>query len=234
VGNNIIASIVKNIGSHGSEEAVRFKRTNGEAWLSHTWDELSELITQTSKALIASGVKPQENVAIFSQNKVEWSIADLGIMGTGAVSVPIYATNTADQAKYIIDEAEIKVIFVGDQEQYDKALEIYANSSSTIEKIIVLEDYVALNNEASIHFAEFLESGKQLRNEEFTDRLSAIDGEDLATIIYTSGTTGEPKGVMLTHNNFTELFRIHDLRLNLSREDSSISFLPLSHVFERC
>jgi long-chain acyl-CoA synthetase len=234
VGNNIIASIVKNIGSHGSEEAVRFKRTNGEAWLGYTWDQLSELVKQTSKALISVGVKPQENVAIFSQNKVEWSIADLGIMGTGAVSVPIYATNTADQAKYIIDEAEIKIIFVGDQEQYDKALEIYANSSSTLEKIVVLENYVQLNNECSIHFDKFLEKAVNVNEEEFTSRLSAINGEDLATIIYTSGTTGEPKGVMLTHNNFTELFRIHDLRLNLSREDSSISFLPLSHVFERC
>lgn len=234
MGNNIIASIVENIGSHGSDEAVRFKRTHGESWLSYTWDELAELITKTSKALIAAGVMPQENVAIFSQNKVEWSIADLGIMGTGAVSVPVYATNTTDQANYIVDEAGIKVIFVGDQEQYDKALEMYANSSSTLEKIVVLEDDVILNNEASIHFAEFLESGKQISNEECTSRLTAIDGEDLATIIYTSGTTGEPKGVMLTHNNFTELFRIHDLRLNLGREDSSISFLPLSHVFERC
>lgn len=234
MGNNIIASIVKNIGTHGSEEAVRFKRTNGEAWLSYTWDELSELVKQTSKALIAYGIKPQENVAIFSQNKVEWSIADLGIMGAGAVSVPIYATNTTDQAKYIIDEAEIRVIFVGDKEQYDKALEIYANSSSTLEKIVVLEDYVQLNNAASIHFGEFLKMTTKTAEEEFEGRLNAIEGEDLATIIYTSGTTGEPKGVMLTHNNFTELFRIHDLRLNLSREDSSISFLPLSHVFERC
>jgi long-chain acyl-CoA synthetase len=143
VGNNIIASIVENIGSHGSDEAVRFKRTHGESWLSYTWDELAELITKTSKALIAAGVMPQENVAIFSQNKVEWSIADLGVMGTGAVSVPVSMRPTpADQANYIIDEAEIKVIFVGDQEQYDKALEIYANSSCTLEKIIVLEDDV--------------------------------------------------------------------------------------------
>jgi long-chain acyl-CoA synthetase len=194
VGNNIIASIVENIGSHGSDEAVRFKRTHGESWLSYTWDELAELITKTSKALIAAGVMPQENVAIFSQNKVEWSIADLGIMGTGAVSVPVYATNTTDQANYIVDEAGIKVIFVGDQEQYDKALEMYANSSSTLEKIVVLEDDVILNNEASIHFAEFLESGKQISNEECTSRLTAIDGEDLATIIYTSGTPVNQKG----------------------------------------
>jgi len=234
VGNNIIANIVKNIGSHGSEEAVRFKRTGGDRWLSYTWDELSSLVKQTSKALIASGVKSQDNVAIYSQNKVEWSIADLGIMGTGAVSVPIYATNTAEQAKYITDEAEVKLIFVGDQEQYDKALEIYTDSSSNIEKIVVLEEYIKLNNDASIHFKEFLELGQKIDDAVIDDRLGEITGEDLATIIYTSGTTGEPKGVMLTHDNFNEAFRIHDLRLDISREDHSLAFLPLSHVFERC
>jgi long-chain acyl-CoA synthetase len=234
VGNNIIANIVKNIGSHGSEEAVRFKRTGGDRWLSYTWDELSGLVKQTSKALIASGVKSQDNVAIYSQNKVEWSIADLGIMGTGAVSVPIYATNTADQAKYITDEAEVKLIFVGDQEQYDKALEIYTDSSSNIEKIVVLEENIKLNNDASIHFKEFLELGQKIDDAVIDDRLGEITGEDLATIIYTSGTTGEPKGVMLTHDNFNEAFRIHDLRLDISREDHSLAFLPLSHVFERC
>ena len=162
MGNNIIANIVKNIGAHGNEEAVRFKKTNGKQWLSYTWNELSDLVTRTSKSLIAIGVKSQDNVAMFSQYKVEWSIADLGIMGTGAVSVPIYATNTADQAKYITDEAGVKVVFVGDREQYEKALEIYADSSSTIEKIIVLEDYVQLNNDASIHFGEFLEKSNEI------------------------------------------------------------------------
>jgi len=234
VGNNIIANIVNNIGTHGSEEAVRFKRAGGDRWLSYSWDELSNLVRQTSKALIALGVESQDNVGIYSQNKVEWSIADLGIMGTGAVSVPIYATNTADQAKYITDEAEIRVIFVGDQEQYDKTLEIYAKASSTIEKIIVLEDYIEINNDASIHFSKFLELGQNVEDEVIKKRLEQITGEDLATIIYTSGTTGEPKGVMLTHDNFNEAFRIHDMRLDISRQDHSLAFLPLSHVFERC
>ena len=232
--NNIIASIVGNIGNHGSEEAVRFKRMGSDSWSGYTWDEFSNLIKNTSKALIAGGIKPQENVAIFSQNKVEWSIADLGIMSTGAVSVPIYATNTAGQAKYIIDEAEIRTIFVGDQEQYDKALEIYADSSGTLEQIVVFENNVKIENEAAIHFDKFIEKGIGIPDDEFELRLNTIRGEDMATIIYTSGTTGEPKGVMLTHDNFNEVFRIHDLRLNISRNDHSLAFLPLSHVFERC
>lgn len=234
MGKNIIASIVNNIGSHGKEEAVRFKHNDSKNWESYTWDELSDLIRQTSAALLNLGLELQENVAIFSQNKVEWSIADLGIMGSGAVTVPIYATNTASQAKYIIDEAEVRIIFVGDQEQYNSALEIYADSNSTIEKIIVFEKDVEISTDAAMYFSDLLALSSKESEELIGQRQNEIKGSDLATIIYTSGTTGEPKGVMLTHDNFTELFRIHDIRLSLSREDNSISFLPLSHVFERC
>ena len=116
MGNNIIKNIVENIGSHGSETAACFKHNTDTRWQSYSWDELSGLVRKTSAALLAPGLEKHENIAIFSQNKVEWSIADLGIMGTGAVTVPIYATNTAPQAKYIIDEAEIRFVFVGDDE----------------------------------------------------------------------------------------------------------------------
>lgn len=231
---NIISSIVQNIGTYGEQEAARFQRTNSNVWYSYTWRELGELFRNTSRALLSIGVEKQDNIGIFSQNKVEWSIADLGIMGIGAVAVPIYATNTASQAKYITDESEIKVIFVGDQEQYDKALEIYSDSSSKLEKIVVFEDYVELNNDASIYFEDFLKLGVDITEKQLDARISEIKGDDLATIIYTSGTTGEPKGVMLTHDNFNEAFRIHDLRLKISREEQSLAFLPLSHVFERC
>lgn len=234
MGNNIITNIVKNIGSHGSEEAVRFKHNDSKDWESYSWDELSGLVRKTSAALLNLGLKRHENVAIFSQNKVEWSIADLGIMGTGAVSVPIYATNTASQAKYIIDEAEIKIVFVGDEDQYKKALEIYADSKSTLEKIIVIEKNVSIANDAAIYFDDLLKLATKETLQLAGEMLKEIDGADLATIIYTSGTTGEPKGVMLTHDNFNEIFRIHDIRLKVSRADHSLSFLPLSHVFERC
>jgi long-chain acyl-CoA synthetase len=231
---NIISSIVQNIGTYGEQEAARFQRTNSNVWYSYTWRELGDLIRNTSRALLSIGVEKQDNIGIFSQNKVEWSIADLGIMSIGAVAVPIYATNTASQAKYITDESEIKVIFVGDLEQYEKALEIYSDSSSKLEKIVVFEDYIELNNDASIYFEDFLKLGVDITEEQLDARISEIKGDDLATIIYTSGTTGEPKGVMLTHDNFNEAFRIHDLRLKISREEHSLAFLPLSHVFERC
>jgi long-chain acyl-CoA synthetase len=234
VGNNIIANIVKNIGSHGSEEAVRFKHNDSKEWENYSWDELSVLVRKTSAALLCLGLEKHDNVAVFSQNKVEWSIADLGIMGTGAVTVPIYATNTASQAKYIIDEAEIKIVFVGDEDQYQKALEIYSDSKSTLEKIIVIEKDVSIKSEAAIYFDDFLKLATEEHQQLAGQRLNEIDGPDLATIIYTSGTTGEPKGVMLTHDNFNEIFKVHDIRLKVSREDHSLSFLPLSHVFERC
>ena len=231
---NIISKIIKNIGDHGNDKAVSFKTKGEHDWKSYTWNELADLIKKTSASLLEFGVKPQANIAIFSQNKVEWTIADLGIMGVGAVSIPIYATNTASQAKYILDEAEVEIIFVGDQEQYDKTLEIYAASDSKLKKIIVLEDSLKLAGESSMHFSEFIALGKSKTEKELNSRLNQIEGDDLATIIYTSGTTGEPKGVMLSHSNFAEAFRIHDLRLNVSNSDHSLSFLPLSHVFERC
>ncbi len=231
---NIISNFLRNIGTNGSEEAVKFKRAGSANWSHYTWDEFASLVRQTSKALIAKGIKDQENIAIFSQNKVEWSIADLAIMGTGAVSVPVYATNTADQARYIINEAEIRIIFVGDEEQYGKALEIYADSSSTLELIVVFEKTVKIDNPASVYFEDFLTTGNAVSDQEAEEKLEAIQGNHMATIIYTSGTTGEPKGVMLSHDNFNEAFRIHDLRLNISRQDHSLAFLPLSHVFERC
>jgi len=231
---NIIESIVKNIGSHGEEEAVRFKHNHSDQWENYSWDQLSKLIHKTSVALLSLDIEKQENVGIFSQNKVEWTIADLGIMGTGAVTVPIYATNTAAQAQYILDEAEIRILFVGDNDQYQKALEIYASTDSSLQKIIVFEEDIVISNEASIYFKDFLQLSNETSEELVNHRLKEINGDDLATIIYTSGTTGEPKGVMLTHDNFTEIFRIHDIRLKVNRSDHSLCFLPLSHVFERC
>jgi len=232
--NSIISNLIKNLSGHGDKQAATFKINGSDKWQSYTWIELQNLVMKASKSLVSLGLKRQENVAIFSQNMVEWVIADLGIMGPGAVTVPIYATNTAGQAKYIIEEAEIRIVFVGDQEQYDKILEIYQDSNSTLEHIIVLNNRVDIRNEVAMSFQKFLEIGKNISDEDIEQRMENVAEDDLATIIYTSGTTGEPKGVMLSHGNFNELFRIHDLRLQLSHKDHSLCFLPLSHVFERC
>lgn len=232
--NSIIANLIINLSKQGERPAATFKKSDSSRWESYSWTELHTLTIKVAKSLVSLGVKIQENVAIFSQNKVEWMLADLGTIGSGAVSVPIYATNTVGQAKYIIEEAEIRIAFVGDQEQYDKILEIYQESGSTINHIIVLKSGLSYSNEATISFDQFLEIGKGIPDEVIEKRMAGIAESDLATIIYTSGTTGEPKGVMLSHGNFNELFRIHDLRLQLSHKDHSLCFLPLSHVFERC
>ena len=183
-------------------------------------------------AVIQFGVNQHENIAVFSQNMPQWTITDLAIMGIGAVSVPIYPTNSADQAEYIINEAEIRYIFVGEQEQYNRALELYSKENSKLQKIVVFDKSVKIEHDHSFHFSDILQTASS-DFKEFNLRNSLIRPDDLATIIYTSGTTGEPKGVMLTHGNFIQAFKIHDTRLNNDHTDVSLAFLPLSHVFER-
>ena len=230
---NYIPAIIHQSLHRGSEKALGYFDQKENSWNYYSWKEFAERARKTAKSLIALGIGDQENVGIFSQNMAEWIIADLGIIISGSVSIPIYATNTSDQAKYIIREAEVRYLFVGEEEQYQKALEIYADETCSLEKIIVFDDQVKLNHKGSIHFSDFLDLGESISNQTLDEKIQEINKDDLATIIYTSGTTGVPKGVMLTHGNFNHAFKIHDLRLKVSEEDHSLAFLPLSHIFER-
>ena len=199
-----------------------------DIWKSYDWTELKAIVAQTANALKNSGVKIDDNVAIYSENIAEWIIFDLAIVSIGAVSIPIYATSTAPQAKYILDEAEIKVILAGGQVQYDNLISIYAQSEF-LETIIVTNENVKLITDHSYHFKNWITghpTDLEIVYRKFTD---------LATIIYTSGTTGEPKGVMLTHGNFLKAFDSHleFFKFKNPENEHSLSFLPLSHVFER-
>lgn len=214
-------------------DALGYKNIDTDKWEAYSWSDFAENVKKISLALIAAGLKWQENVGIFSQNSAEWITADLGIIYAGSVSVPIYATNTTSQAKYIIDEAGIRFLFVGDEDQYHKALEVYSSEGSTLEKIIVFKEGIGKDHENTLTFSEFLQKASQEKKGALEERTDKISKDDLATIIYTSGTTGEPKGVMLSHGNFNHAFRIHDMRLNIEKGDHSLAFLPLSHIFER-
>ncbi len=214
-------------------DALGYKNIDTDKWEAYSWSDFAENVKKISLALIAAGLKWQENVGIFSQNSAEWITADLGIIYAGSVSVPIYATNTTSQAKYIIDEAGIRFLFVGDEDQYHKALEVYSSEGSTLEKIIVFREGIGKDHENTLTFSEFLQMASQEKKGALEERTNKISKDDLATIIYTSGTTGEPKGVMLSHGNFNHAFRIHDMRLNIEKGDHSLAFLPLSHIFER-
>ncbi|MCK6681834.1 MAG: long-chain fatty acid--CoA ligase [Thermoanaerobaculia bacterium] len=220
------------IAKYGSKTILRHRQDG--VWKEISWTSLGDQVRAVAKALIESGVMEGEMVGIFAGNRPEWTIADLAAIQTRAVSVPIYPTSTASQAQYIINDARVKVLFAGGQDQYDKAKSIAASCPS-LSHIVVMDASVALDHPAATSFAQFLEKGKaSTADPEIDQRLSRASSEDLLTLIYTSGTTGEPKGVMLTHGNVSVTAGYHDERLlPLDERDVSLCFLPLSHVFER-
>ncbi len=226
--------IKENTQRFSTKNAIFYKNIETKNWDGISWENFYQQIQNVSKALINFGIKEQQNVAIFAQNMAEWIIADIAIMNTRAVTVPIYATNSAKETAYIINDAEISVIFIGDQEEFDKAEEI-SKTNKYLKLIVSLTETVDFRNYKNAVYlsdfvnAEFPESiDKELEKRFFEHQL-----DDLASIIYTSGTTGEPKGVMLDHNNFAASLKAHEDELDVNINDTSLSFLPLSHIYER-
>ena len=196
---------------------------------------MGEKIDGVAKALIAEGINEQEMVGIFSGNMPEWIISDFALMSIRAVSIPIFSTDPVSQVAYILRETEMKLIFVGEQEQYDKILKIVAETGIEY-KIVVFDDSVDLKNyHGGQYYKAFYEKWIDDKdNSLLNERLSKINSEDIVTILYTSGTTGEPKGVVLRVRNFDSFLKIHDAYLMvLNNKDIILAFLPLSHIFER-
>ncbi|GIM58808.1 AMP-dependent synthetase/ligase [Capnocytophaga canimorsus] len=222
----------ENVKKYASKNALMQRTVAG--WEGITWEALGQITDTLSKALLAFGIQPQDTIGIFSQNMPQWTITDLASLQIRAITVPIYATNTAEQATFVVNHAEIKILFVGGEEQYDKALAL-AEKSPSLQKIVLMKPSVDLKeNRWSISWDDFIKRGASA---EFTsllqNRIQSQSLKDLFTVIYTSGTTGDPKGVMLDYENLAHQLKNHDIRLKLSSEDVSLAFLPLSHVFER-
>ena len=222
----------ENIQKYPKKEALM--RKIDAHWQPISWEKLGTITTQLSKALLQQGVAPQQTVGILSQNTPQWTLTDLACLQIRAVTVPIYTSNTAEQALYVMNHAEIKFLFVGDEKQYLKALEV-ADQCPSLQKIILFDDYIPLKEQKySIHWTDFLALGNNnALDEELQHRIDSRDLSDLFTVIYTSGTTGEPKGVMLTYENLAYQMLGHSQRLEVDDTDSSLSFLPLTHVYER-
>ena len=211
--------------------ALRYFKDNN--WLSISWTELQQQIDQISLALLANHIDIQDKIGIFSHNMPRWTITDIGALQVRAVTVPIYATNTAKQAQFIINNADMKIIFVGEQEQYDQVLEI-VDECPKLEKIVAMKSTIHLHEHAkACHWQDFIEMADEQYQAELQQRLDGKCLEDLFTLIYTSGTTGEPKGVMLDYANLAHQLNAHDQALKVDDTDVSLSFLPLSHIFER-
>jgi len=207
-------------------------QVNGE-WQAVSWRALGLAMDGCAQALIRAGHQPGEMVGICARNMPEWTQADLGILAARGVSVPIYPTSTLDQVGYILRDAGIRLLFVGEQPQFDRALELL--DAGEISRIVALDRAVNLRGcrEAG-HFGDFIaKPGDPQTEQEFRRRESLYRADDLLTLIYTSGTTGEPKGVMLDFANIAACFEMHDRRIRLGEDDVSLCMLPLSHVFER-
>ncbi|HBK30063.1 MAG TPA: long-chain fatty acid--CoA ligase [Porphyromonadaceae bacterium] len=209
---------------------------SGTKWHTMSWETFSAKIMKTAQAMAEIGIKPHDNIGVYSQNMEKYLMTDFGGYANRAVMVPMYATASPLQVKYITEDAKIQILFVGEQFQYNNAFKVQ-KESPVLQKLIIFDRSVVLNPEdrTSIYFDDFITTGDNSDSlAQVHSRLKQLKESDAATIIYTSGTTGEPKGVVLTHTNYIQAFRIHDKRLiRLSDKDLSMCFLPLTHVFEK-
>jgi long-chain acyl-CoA synthetase len=217
------------------DRAVFFTRNEeSKSWNPVTWNHFAGEVTQAARSLLTLATKRGDRIGIYTQNMVESFYVDFGNFTVGAVSVPMFATASASQIAYIINDAGIETLFVGEQQQYDNALKA-SDSCPNLQRIIVFDKKTDLhNNGLGFYYSDFIDLGSAKHDKEIANRQAQASPNDMAIIMYTSGTTGEPKGVILNHSNFLEAMRIHDLALpTFSENDRSIAFLPFSHIFER-
>lgn len=218
--------IIRNLEKHALKAAVGFKKEN--QWKELSWKKFSEMIAKTANALKAAGIQENDSVAIYSDNSAEWITFDLAILSLGAITVPIYSTNNAEQAEYIINDSQSKIILAGNQEQYNTCYELLQRNEY-LKTIVVAKNKVIGKKENTVFLREFI--ADQPSTFEFCPK----EDDDTATLIYTSGTTGIPKGVMITHGNFRKEFDAHFefFKFKNFEDELSLAFLPLTHVFER-
>lgn len=220
----------------GDKIAMRYRDYKDASWKSISWDTFNRDVDRTAKSLIDSSIFEKDRVGLFSQNKPECLVIEFALFSNRAVCVPMYATSTTSQIEYIINDASIHLLFVGDQYQYDRSYEALKTCPS-LKQIIVIDTDVrlAITDVQSIYFKDFMQAGVLSKSDtELADRRKRAEESDLADILYTSGTTGEPKGVLVTHTMMIEAMRVHDLKIRVvGPNDVSMSFLPMNHIFEK-
>ena len=219
--------------AYAEQPAVSYKKGGG--YLTLSYQQLYTRILMAARGLRKAGMQPGDRVAIFSENRVGWAIADLGIQCALGISVPIYATNTGKQAAYVINHSGAKIVFVSDRLQYEKLLAV-REQIPQVEMVVSFERFLGERNLPVYTLYQLSEISHPIKEEEkqqIEGWIASIAPDDLITVIYTSGTTGDPKGVMLTHFNM-----LVDAWYGLQAAGGIVmgtflSFLPLSHVLER-
>lgn len=229
---HLVARLASQAAHYGDREALRYWE-NGQL-CSLSWRVFYEEIQKIANALLHYQVGVQENIGIFAPNSPQWTMVDMAAAHIRACAVPIYATNTADQAAYIINNAGIKILFVGEKEQYEKVAQI-RQACPELQLVVLFNEALLKEGGASVcTLSQFIAAPQgKIYEAELKERFDQRNLQDFYTIIYTSGTTGNPKGVLIDYENVAYQFINHDDRLAVVEGNVSMSFLPLSHVYER-
>ena len=214
---------------------LRQKNLDKGIWESYDWRDLHKMVRETAAMLVRDGVEHGDRVAVLSNSRIEWAVADLANLLIGAVTVPVYQSNLPDEVHYILEHSEAKVIFVEDGEQLSKVLQI-KDDLDGVRRAVQFTGKVRSDDEFTFAMDRYQDAGREALDEDpelLQPRIEAVQPEDVATIVYTSGTTGRPKGAVLTHD--TVLFEIDSVSqvLYVDETDETLLFLPMAHIFAR-
>ena len=226
-----INQMVQNtIQQYGSKTALSHKVDKKYQDISYA--TLAERIKDFCLGLTELGLQKGDRVALLSENRPEWAITDLATLAGGGVTVPMFSTLTSAQVEYIVRDSGAKILCVSSERQLQKIKDWDANVPTNIQHIVIFDD---LQDDSVRTFDQVCELGQQVENGDqvYQQASDAVGPDDLASIIYTSGTTGDPKGAMLTHSNFMSNAQAAMRVVSITPDDVFLSFLPLSHVFER-